>query len=137
MALRINIPPLTRVLLVLLCVLSLLTGGIRYTQWARSQVNDSPDDSPASAILVPYLTIVPQLSLVYPWVFLSATFVEQNVFNLLVTGVTVFYGGRYLERAWSSAELGKFLLIVTLVSNVSAFAVYVMWYAITKNVARS
>lgn len=137
MALRINIPPLTRALLILLCVLSLLAGALRYSQWARSQLDDSTKhDSPASAILVPYLTIIPQLSLFYPWVFLTATLVEQNVFTLLVTGATLFYGGRYLERAWSSAELAKFLLVVTIGSNLTAVATYVSWYAVTGNLMK-
>lgn len=138
MPLRINIPPLTRIVLVLLVGFSLLTGAIRYTQWAGKFAGGKYDnDARPSAILVPYLTIVPQSSLFYPWVFATATLVEQNIFSLLVTLATIFYGGRYLERAWSSAGLAKFLLVVSVISNVVSFALYVCWYAITGNVVRS
>lgn len=139
MPLRINIPPLTRLVLVLLLALSLLTGVIRYTQWARrfGDGKHNDDNTRPSAILIPYLTIVPQLSLFYPWVFVTATLVEQNIFGLVVTLATVFYGGRYLERAWSSAGLAKFLVVVSLIPNVFSFALYIAWYAITGNVTRS
>ena len=138
MAPRINIPPLTRFLLVGLLVLSFLTGAIRYTRWARTLAGgDKHRDEPASTILIPYLTIVPQLSVFYPWVFLTATLVEQNIFGLIVTLATVFYGGRYLERAWSSADLAKFMLVISLLPNLVAFAIYVGRYAVTGNMMRT
>ncbi|KAI9748443.1 MAG: hypothetical protein M4579_007222, partial [Chaenotheca gracillima] len=130
---RINIPPITRALLVTLVLLSLLTGVIRYRQWTSIP----EEDKEKRILLVPYLTIVPQASLVYPWVFLTATLVEQNLFSLFITGGTIFYGGRYLERAWSSTEYAKFLLVVTLIPNVLSFITYILWFAITGNETRS
>ena len=82
-------------------------------------------------MVVPYLTLVPQLSIVYPWVFLTATLVESNVFTLGITGITIYYGGRYLERAWSSTEFVKFLLIVSFIPNILCFCVLVILFAIT------
>lgn len=83
----------------------------------------------------PYLTIVPGNSIIYPWVFALATLVESNVFGLLITGLTLFYGGRYLERAWSSMEFSKFLLFVSMIPNVLTFLVYVLSFVISKNEA--
>ena len=57
--------------------------------------------------------------------------------TLLLAGVTVLYGGKYLERAWSSTELGKFVLLVTVLPNVAATFIYVLWYAITQDEARA
>jgi membrane associated rhomboid family serine protease len=57
--------------------------------------------------------------------------VEQNIFTLLINVATVYYGGKYLERAWSSAEFAKFLLMVSVISNVIAFFIYVFWTAIS------
>ncbi|KAI9820674.1 MAG: hypothetical protein M1827_005043 [Pycnora praestabilis] len=139
MPLRINIPPLTRTLLVVLIALSFTAGAIRYKQRAGLDAGEgkgNPDTS-TSIIIVPYLTIVPQLSLLYPWVFLTATFVEQNVFTLVATAATICYGGKYLERAWSFAEFAKFLLAVSLIPNVIAFAIYIIWYALTGSLVRS
>jgi membrane associated rhomboid family serine protease len=121
MPLRINVPALTRVLLVALLALSFLNGAIRYTQWSRSR-----GDSSVSGVQVPYLTLVPQSAIFYPWVFLTTTLVEPNIFALVVTAVTILYGGKYLERAWGSVELAKFLLLVTLPSNIIAWATYLI-----------
>jgi hypothetical protein len=84
---------------------------------------------------VPYLTIVPGQSIIYPWVFLLATAVEENLLGLLVTGLTVFYGGRYLERAWGSTEFTKFILFVSMIPNVLSFLLYVFGYVLSHKAA--
>ena len=122
MAPRINIPPLTRVLLAALLFQSVLSAAIRYRQWTEN-----------AEIVIPYLTLVPQLSIIYPWTFLTATLVESNVFTLAIAGVTLYYGGRYLERAWSSRELAKFLALVALVPNILTFSVLVIMFTLTRN----
>ncbi|KAK0704698.1 eukaryotic integral membrane protein-domain-containing protein [Lasiosphaeris hirsuta] len=119
---RINIPPVTRILLIVLGLQSVLSAAIRYRQWTAH-----------SEIVIPYLNLVPQLSLIYPWTFLSTTLVESNIFTLTIACLTLFHGGRYLERAWSSRELAKFLLITALVSNVLCFATMIVLFAFTRN----
>jgi hypothetical protein len=63
--------------------------------------------------------------------------ISAQIFTLAITLATLFYGGKYLERAWGSAEFGKFLLVVSLVPNFLAFVVYIVWFAVTGNVVRS
>ena len=60
------------------------------------------------------------------------TLYSTTVLTLLVGGATVLLGGRYLERAWGSQEFGKFVLIVTLLPNLIAAVLYVLWFAITR-----
>ncbi|KAM9881177.1 Rhomboid-like protein 19 [Verticillium dahliae] len=119
---RINIPPVTRVALGALAIQSFLSAAIRYRQWTAN-----------SEIVIPYLTLIPQLSLIYPWTFVSTTLVESNVFTFSAAGATLYYGGRYLERAWSSAELAKFLLVSSLVPNVLTFLVSMVFFTLTRN----
>jgi membrane associated rhomboid family serine protease len=121
---RLNLPPVTRGLLAALLFQSVLNAAIRYRQWTNEDT-----------IVVPYLTLVPQLSVFYPWTFLTATLVENNIFTLAIAGVTLFQGGRYLERAWSSAELAKFLLLVAVVPNLLTVLVMVTFYALSRNSA--
>jgi membrane associated rhomboid family serine protease len=130
MAPFINIPPITRALLILLVTFSLLNGFARYHAWQQD----------GSAVLIdrryiaPYLTIVPGKTLPrFPWAFITATFVEQNVAGLLITGASLFYGGRYLERAWSSNEYVKFVLIAVLVPNVLSWFIYIITHVVTGN----
>ncbi|PSS20494.1 hypothetical protein M430DRAFT_100079 [Amorphotheca resinae ATCC 22711] len=117
---RLNLPPITRILIITLLSQSILNAAIRYRQWTDE-----------SSIVVPYLILVPQLSLIYPWTFLTTTLVESNLFTLGTAGLTIFYGGRYLERAWTSAGFAKFLLVVSIIPNVLSFAILVILFSIT------
>ncbi|KAI9775803.1 MAG: hypothetical protein M1839_000854 [Geoglossum umbratile] len=137
MPLRINLPPLTRILLGVLLALSVLTGALRYRIWNAQRGAGDDRASQPSSIVIPFLTVVPQLSIFYPWVFVTATLVEQNLFALAITAATIFYGGKYLERAWSSPEFAKFLLVVSVVPNALAFATYIVWFAIAGDVLRA
>ncbi|KAI5928069.1 eukaryotic integral membrane protein-domain-containing protein [Camillea tinctor] len=119
---RLNIPPVTRILLGVLLLQSVLSTAIRYRQWSAH-----------SEIVVEWLTLVPQLSLFYPWTFVTTTLVENNIFTLAIAGVTLYHGGRYLERAWSSREFAKFLLVVSLIPNALCFLVLVAFFTVTRN----
>lgn len=121
---RFNIPPITRILLITLLVQSILSFTIRYQKW---QGSDTIAQSP------PFLSLVPQLSLIYPWTFLTTTLVENNIFTLGLGGLTIFYGGRYLERAWTSPEFAKFLVVASLIPNLLTFGTLVILFAITGN----
>jgi len=85
---------------------------------------------------LPFLSIVPRASIKSPWVFGTSAFVEQNLFSLAASMLTIHYGGRYLERAWGGSEYAKFVLFVIMIPNVLSFAVYWMWFGITGNEAR-
>ncbi|KAL8745236.1 MAG: hypothetical protein Q9190_002618 [Brigantiaea leucoxantha] len=115
---RVNIPPLTRLLLALLVVFSLSYQGLRYGL-----------DYTAGH----YLALVPQWALFTPWVYFTATYSEQNIVTILIAGATIFYGGKYLERAWGSREFGKFILLTTLIPNFATSLVYVLLFALSQN----
>ena len=117
MQFRLNLPPLTRVLLIVLCVISIVYQVVRLNGWTDPG----------------FLALIPQWALFRPWVYFTATFAEQNLITLLVAAITLFYGGKYLERAWDSREFGKFVLLVTLIPNLIASLLYVLWFAITRD----
>ncbi|KAE8350846.1 eukaryotic integral membrane protein-domain-containing protein [Aspergillus coremiiformis] len=124
MALRINIPPATRTCLITLLTLSLLYNIARWRQI------DATGGHPLITPAVPYLTLVPSEFFYYPWTLLTATFVEQNIFTVLLNAATLFYGGKYLERAWSSREFAKFILIIASIPNVTILPLYLLGNAI-------
>jgi len=80
---------------------------------------------------IPYLALVPLTSIRFPWTFLTAALVENNIVSLSISCAVVWFGGRYLERAWSGMEFGKFVLFVTMLPNVFSFFVYALWHAVT------
>ncbi|DAA76555.1 TPA_exp: Uncharacterized protein A8136_7232 [Trichophyton benhamiae CBS 112371] len=121
--LRINIPPVTRAILTSIAVLFILHTATRYKYYVVGE-------SSSSFSAVPYLLAVPSKILFYPWTLICATFVEQNIVTLLINGATMFYGGKYLERAWGSREFGKFILVLALASNLSMVLLYLTTAAI-------
>ena len=124
MAFRLNLPPITRALLLLLAFQSLLSLAI-YVQ------------RPVPDLVIPYLTLIPSMSLIYPWTFVTSSFVESNLVSLAISGATIWHGGRYLERAWTSREFAKFVVMVAVVPNVFVFFTLVVMYAITGDVTWS
>ncbi|KAJ5814666.1 hypothetical protein N7474_006443 [Penicillium riverlandense] len=128
MSLRINIPPATRIFLVSLLTLSLLYNIARWRQL---------DSTTTSSPIVPYLTLVPSLFYYYPWTLCTATFVEQNIFTVLLNAATIFYGGKYLERAWGSREFSKFIAIIAVIPNVLIIPIYLIWGAAGGSTSRA
>ncbi|KAI8934694.1 hypothetical protein NX059_008385 [Plenodomus lindquistii] len=122
---RINLPPLTRALLAALVAFTLLNLVSRRQPGVKAVVPLLHSEG------VPYLTIRPGKSLIYPWVFALATVVEQNLLGLATSGLTIFYGGRYLERAWGSHDFTKFILFVAVIPNILTFLLYIAGYLLT------
>ncbi|PYI21362.1 DUF1751-domain-containing protein [Aspergillus violaceofuscus CBS 115571] len=125
MALRVNIPPATRI-----CLISLLTLSLLYNI-ARWRQIDTTGGTPTVTPIVPYLTLVPSYLLYYPWTLVTATFVERNIFTVLLNAATLFYGGKYLERAWGSREFAKFILTIAVIPNVVIVPIYLVGAAMS------
>jgi membrane associated rhomboid family serine protease len=121
---RINIPPFTRLLLGLLIGFSLVYQAASYR--ARSLGSNTSN-------VIPWITLTPQLSVYYPWVYATATLAEQNIITLVGAGATFFFGGRYLERAWGSSEFVKFILVTTVIPNLATAALYVVAFLVSRS----
>lgn len=135
MALRLNIPPVTRVLLVLTIAISVLYNIAHWTGTIETPADGSY--GPARRPQVPYLALVPSKILYYPWTLITTTFVEQNIVNFIVNGATILFGGRYFERAWGSRSFAITLLITSLIPNILSVPVYIIWGSITGHPIRS
>lgn len=135
MPVRVNLPPpLTRGLFLVLVSLSSLNAAIRYHRrsWALPDVNlgdaGSGNFFTTPRFAVSYLVLIPTRSIFFPWTVLTAAFTENNIVSIIICGLVIWFGGRYLERAWGSKELAKFLLVVIVIPNVFAFCVYSLWF---------
>ncbi|KAJ5564539.1 hypothetical protein N7513_000781 [Penicillium frequentans] len=131
MPVRVNIPPATRFFLVSLLALSLLYNIARWRE-----LDYTPNGNQTNPI-IPYLTLVPSQFFYYPWTLATATLVEQNIFTVLLNAATIFYGGKYLERAWGSREFSKFIVAVTVIPNVAIIPIYLLWGALPGDHNRS
>ncbi|KAI1311802.1 eukaryotic integral membrane protein-domain-containing protein [Xylaria venustula] len=115
---RLNIPPVTRIALGVLGLQSL----------SRILILRARPGA-----FIEWLVLVPQLSIFYPWTFLTTTLAEDNLTSLVIAAVTLFNGGRYLERAWSSKEFAKFLLVASLIPNFLCFLLLIALFTLTRN----
>ncbi|WPH04982.1 DUF1751-domain-containing protein [Acrodontium crateriforme] len=139
MPLRLNLPPLTRVLLLALVALSALNATLRFRAWNHFLDSQSPStgldalttaasylSSPQWAI--PFLVLVPPKSLKFPWTFVTAPVVENNVLSMSISLAVLWAGGRYLERAYGSSEFGRFVAVTAVVPNFLTFLIYTLWH---------
>lgn len=130
---RINIPPVTRALILLTISFTFLYGVAIWNTISGSLTdsNTKPDLS------IPYLTLVPSKSIFYPWTILTSIFVEQNTLNFLLNVTAVFLSGRYLERAWGSKDFGIAVLVGAVVPNLLVIPTYVIWGFFMRNTTRA
>jgi membrane associated rhomboid family serine protease len=138
MALRINLPPITRALLAAIVALSFLYNIARWRLSSDSpSIEDPTGTTPPTRPIVPYLALVPSQCIWYPWTVLSATFVEQNILTLLVNGINIFFGGKYLERAWGTQGFIIVILISSVIPNLLMVVTYTIWAALSGNPERA
>jgi hypothetical protein len=83
-----NIPPITKASLLTTFLLSLLCAAFRYRLY-MSQTTTSADSITEQQLAVPFLTVIPATSYLFPWTFVTASFVQLNIFsvNYLIFGM--------------------------------------------------
>lgn len=155
----LSFPPLTRVTLIVYIVLSIICVSLKYSALvkvydessaSKATTNTVPDpESPEEGsdglspnvntmpafrdMLVPYMTLVPSMSINYPWVLITSSFIEQSLTNFLITGATLAYAGKYCERVWGSNHLAIFLGIQSIIPNLLCAVLLVVLYALNRN----
>uniref|UniRef100_A0A060T6L6 ARAD1B16610p n=1 Tax=Blastobotrys adeninivorans TaxID=409370 RepID=A0A060T6L6_BLAAD len=155
----LTLPPLTRVLLLLLITVSVAAAVLRHVaywnlvksineadkeQWEKAfseeithGVNFPPRQKTVDEVVqisdlyVPVLTLVPGYSpLYFLWIWITTSFVEDGVISGITSAMVLIYGGRYCEHVWGARELLRFVLIATLVPNILCFALYSLRYQV-------
>lgn len=131
---RINLPPLTRALLLTLLAFSALNATLRFQSWSASApTNHSSKYLTSPRWAIPYLVLIPQKSIKFPWTFLTSSLIENNIVSLVISSAVVWFGGKYLERAWGGQEFAKFVLFVTMIPNIVTFVLYAAWHILTSH----
>ena len=76
-----NIPPITKATVISTFLLSLLCAAFRYRLY-MSQSLTSTEQITNEQLVVPFLTVVPATSYLFPWTFFTASFVQLNIFSV-------------------------------------------------------
>lgn len=123
---RFTLPKVTRAILALLVVVSVV--------WQVSAARRAGLGLDfRKSTLVPWVSLTPQTSWKYPWVYITATFAEQNLFTLGVAAAWFYFGGKYLERAWGEQELGRFIALLTILPTLITSLLYLAAYGLTRS----
>ncbi|GAA5816155.1 hypothetical protein MFLAVUS_009681 [Mucor flavus] len=118
-----NVPTLTKALVSLLLFCSIAPQIYMY------RLNSEADADSDILSVCPFIGLLPGFVMFAPWTFLTATFYEDNMITLLCSVVVLLFCGKYLERAWGSKELLKFVLVTAVLSNVvTMFGILVSYY---------
>ncbi|KAF9576469.1 hypothetical protein EC968_007947 [Mortierella alpina] len=141
-----SVPPFTKTLSTAMTVMTTMGLAFRLKDLALSVYNpDAEDYTSSEDSLIRLLALVPASALYRPWTFATASFFERNIFQ--ASGHYSFHGlasyafhtiillgsGKYLERAWGSRELFKFLSITSVGTMIGIYLTYLFEYLITGN----
>lgn len=108
-----NIPPVTKATLITTFLLSLLSAAFRYRLYT-SQTITSATQVTEEQLAVPFLTLIPAASYGFPWTFITAAFVQQNIISVsplsLGNGfVWIWSDCSWLQRWWFCCMLDGIL----------------------------
>ncbi|KAI9285755.1 eukaryotic integral membrane protein-domain-containing protein [Umbelopsis sp. AD052] len=116
-----NVPPVTRALTAAIIITSGIGLLITYTRDPEATTHNN----------VPVIGLVPGYWLHFPWTFLTACLYENNIFAFITSLVATLLGGKYLERAWGSKELLKFVIVTGVIPNILTWLTFIVPFYIT------
>ncbi|KAJ9175587.1 hypothetical protein P3X46_014129 [Hevea brasiliensis] len=81
---------------------------------------------------VSYLALIPAKTIPFAWNLLTAGYIEQSLYGLVVSTLCVLVMGKLLEPVWGSKEFLKFIFIVNFLTSVCVFITTIALYYITR-----
>ncbi|ORZ14902.1 eukaryotic integral membrane protein-domain-containing protein [Lobosporangium transversale] len=113
-----NVPPLTKTLATAMTVMAALDFALRFRDLAISgHITEGTEASTyvdSEATFIPLVALVPISAPYRFWTFATASFFERSIIQYAISVAIVLGSGKYLERAWGSRELLKFLSITSI-----------------------
>lgn len=113
---RLNLPQATKYLIVTLSLASSFLLFLKYRMYngliAVGETNIEFDK-----IVVPYLQLIPNHTLLHPWTVVTSIFIETKIWKYFISVIVTYFAGKFIERSWSSKELIKFVVVIGGVTN--------------------
>ncbi|RZC76418.1 hypothetical protein C5167_000511 [Papaver somniferum] len=81
--------------------------------------------------VIPYVALIPARTIPFAWNLITAGYIEQSIFQAVVSTIGLLFIGRVLEPIWGSKELLKFIFVVNFLTSVCVFATAIALYYIT------
>lgn len=81
---------------------------------------------------VAYLALIPARTIPFAWNLVTAGYIEQSVYGVVISIVGLLFIGKLLEPLWGSKEFFKFIFVVNFLTFVCVFITAIALYYITQ-----
>ncbi|KAH9618940.1 hypothetical protein KSS87_000157 [Heliosperma pusillum] len=82
--------------------------------------------------LLSYLALIPARTIPFAWNLITAGYVEQTVYGVIVSVLGVLFIGKHLEPIWGPKEFLKFIFVVNFLTSVFVFITAIALYYATR-----
>jgi membrane associated rhomboid family serine protease len=80
---------------------------------------------------VNYLALIPAKTIPFSWNLVTAGYIEQTIYGLVVNIIGLLFMGKLLEPIWGSKEFLKFIFAVNLLTSIFVFITAIALYYLT------
>ncbi|XP_031106050.1 rhomboid-like protein 19 [Ipomoea triloba] len=79
-----------------------------------------------------YLALIPAKTIPFAWNLITAGYVEQSIYGVVVSTVGLLFIGKMLQPIWGAKEFLMFIFIVNFLTAVCVFITAISFYYITR-----
>lgn len=80
---------------------------------------------------VTYLALIPARTIPFGWNLITAGYIEQSVYGVVISALGLLLIGKLLEPLWGTREFLKFIFVVNFLTSVCVFVTAVFLYYVT------
>ncbi|GLT70113.1 hypothetical protein SLA2020_422110 [Shorea laevis] len=81
---------------------------------------------------VTYLALIPARTIPFAWNLITAGYIEQSIYGVVISILGLLFMGKLLEPIWGSKEFLKFIFILNFLTSVCVFITAIALYYITR-----
>ncbi|CAL0328439.1 unnamed protein product [Lupinus luteus] len=82
--------------------------------------------------VVTYLALIPARTIPFAWNLITAGYIEQSVYGVVVSTFGLLFIGKLLQPIWGSKEFLKFIFVVNFLTSVCLFITAIALYYISR-----
>lgn len=79
---------------------------------------------------VNYLALIPARTIPFAWNLITAGYIEQTVYGVVISTIGLLFMGKILEPIWGAKEFVKFIFIVNILTSLCVFITAIALYYI-------
>ncbi|XP_030473039.2 rhomboid-like protein 19 [Syzygium oleosum] len=81
---------------------------------------------------VNYLALIPARTIPFAWNLITAGYIEQTIYGVVISTIGLLFMGKILEPIWGAKEFVKFIFIVNFLTSLCVFVTAIALYYIRR-----